>query len=402
MGLVHFFGEAELLKQRRFLGVELHALDHRRLEAVEEAQHALVFGFGVDPDHAEIRSDLIAQHALDDVQIVVDERRWLRAFGAILDVLPQALQEADVGAELFFAGALRGRADNEAAVAVFALAQNDPLQALALFVRGDLARDTGMVHGRHVDQEPALQRDVTGDARAFLADGLLGDLDQNFLAFFQQIADEGDRGILAATETASASTSSAALPVARATVAVRARTRALRALRVSCGCRRSTNFHAGVNGTVAASLRVQQGFRFSLGLFEFQFLSIFFPFGRNRLRGMSDSFGERRVMNFSDGLAGVAIQMSGAGLRFLFEFVVAFVGRSFVMDGTGLFIVDGLFFHGAGSGEDRRFILAARTHGCVGLLAYGCGLWLMDFFFHFALLNRVLCHRKGRLSGPSK
>src|SRR5258708_16709568 len=68
-----------------------------------------------------------------------------------------------------------------------ALTEHDALQALALFIGRDLPRDSGVMHGGHVNQKPARQRDVAGDARAFLGDGLFGNLDQNFLAFFQQI-----------------------------------------------------------------------------------------------------------------------------------------------------------------------------------------------------------------------
>ena len=66
---------------------------------------------------------------------------------------------------------------------------NDALQPLALFFGSNLARNAGVIHRRHVDQEAARQRDVAGDARAFLADRLLGNLDQDFLAFLQQVAD---------------------------------------------------------------------------------------------------------------------------------------------------------------------------------------------------------------------
>ena len=84
---------------------------------------------------------------------MIDQRRWLRSFGAGLDVVPQAFQEANVGAQFFFARTLRRGANDEAAVAVVALAHHDALQPLALFVGGDLARNSGMVHRRHVDQE---------------------------------------------------------------------------------------------------------------------------------------------------------------------------------------------------------------------------------------------------------
>ena len=259
----------------------------RGLEAVEEAQNALVLRFGVDPDHGEVGGDLVAQHALDDVEIVIDQRGRLRAFGAILDVLPQAFQEADVGAEFLFAGALRGGADDEASVAVLALAEDDALQALALFFGRNLARHAGVIHRRHVDQEAAGQRDVAGDARAFLADGLLGDLDQNFLAFFEQVADQRNgrdsRG--GGNAAATASTSPPAVAAAALVAgAIMAGTRTLGALRVSGGCRRSANFDAGIDGAVAAGFGVEHGFRFGLSLFEFEFFAVLFAFGGSCLR----------------------------------------------------------------------------------------------------------------------
>ncbi len=72
--LVDLFGDAELLEERRLLGVELDAADERRLEALQEAQDALVLGLGVDPDGGEVVGDLVAQDALDEVEVVVDER----------------------------------------------------------------------------------------------------------------------------------------------------------------------------------------------------------------------------------------------------------------------------------------------------------------------------------------
>src|SRR5437764_14403141 len=46
-----------------------------------------------------------------------------------------------------------------------------------------------MIHRGHIDQKTPWQCDVAGNARAFFADRLFGNLHQNFLAFFQQIAD---------------------------------------------------------------------------------------------------------------------------------------------------------------------------------------------------------------------
>src|SRR6266702_1943740 len=120
----------------------------------------------------------------------MDQRRALAGFGARLDLSPQMLQEANVGAEfVFFNVGSRGTND-EAAMSVFALAGNNSLQPLAFFFAADLARHANVIHGRHVHKEAARKGDVACDAGAFLANWFLGDLDQNLLPFLQQFADE--------------------------------------------------------------------------------------------------------------------------------------------------------------------------------------------------------------------
>ncbi len=201
--------------QRRVFGVELDAAHQRRLEAVGEAHHALVLVFGVDPDLREVGVDLVAQHALHQVEVVIDQRRRLAVLGAGLDLGPQMFQEADVGAQIFFLDVGGGGANDESAQAVFALAGDDALQALALLVGGDLARDADVVDRRHVDQEAAGQRDVAGDARALLADGLLGNLDQHLLPFLQQIGDERLIAVAVGTGARVAARATAAAAIAK-------------------------------------------------------------------------------------------------------------------------------------------------------------------------------------------
>src|SRR5437016_3731161 len=76
-------------------------------------------------------------------------------------------------------------------MSITAFAQHNPLQTLAFFFRGNFARDPGMMHGRHIDQEPSRQGYMAGDARALLGDWLFGNLHQDFLAFFQQVRNCG-------------------------------------------------------------------------------------------------------------------------------------------------------------------------------------------------------------------
>src|ERR1035437_6508683 len=186
--LVDLLGNSELLEQRSVLGVELDAPDEGRLEALQEAQDAFVLGLAVDPDGGEVVRDLVAQDALDKVEIVVDQRRRFGGFRSRLDVRPEIQQETEIAAELLFAGAFGSRAHDESAAGLALFAEENFLQAAAFAVRLDLARDSGVVDGRHEDQEAAGKRNVRGDPCTLLGDGLLRDLNENLLAGLEQIA----------------------------------------------------------------------------------------------------------------------------------------------------------------------------------------------------------------------
>ncbi len=59
--------DAELLEDRRFLAVELHAIYELRLKAADEFNHFAVFLFAVNPDGAEIIADIVAKDAFNKI-----------------------------------------------------------------------------------------------------------------------------------------------------------------------------------------------------------------------------------------------------------------------------------------------------------------------------------------------
>ena len=63
-------------------------------------------------------------------------------------------------------------------------------QARAFFGGSDFARDAGVIERGHINQKAAGQRDVAGDARAFLAQRFLGDLHDDFLALLEHVRDQ--------------------------------------------------------------------------------------------------------------------------------------------------------------------------------------------------------------------
>ena len=63
----------------------------------------------------EAFGNLVAQDALDQIEVVINQSAALAGIGTLADLAPQVQQKTDVGTEIFFAGAGRGGADDEAA-----------------------------------------------------------------------------------------------------------------------------------------------------------------------------------------------------------------------------------------------------------------------------------------------
>ncbi len=119
----------------------------------------------------------------------MDERGRPCALGAPLDLLPRLLQRLefaleDLARELFADGA-----DDDAAGILRQDLTRERAQPRALFPILDLAADADVLGVRHVDEEPAGQRDLRGDAGPFGPDRLLGDLDDDTLPFLDQLLD---------------------------------------------------------------------------------------------------------------------------------------------------------------------------------------------------------------------
>ena len=118
----------------------------------------------------------------------------------------------------------------------------NPLQPMALLVRGDLAADADVRDGWHEHQEPAGQGNMRSNARALLGDGLLGNLNQNLLARLQQIADHRQiRGLHRAARRTTAPLVATLLSAATSTAATASTAlAALLACTVSAGRRAFT------------------------------------------------------------------------------------------------------------------------------------------------------------------
>src|SRR4030095_11352436 len=100
------------------------------------------------------------------MQVVIDQCRSLRFLGPRLDFLPQTFQETDIRTQFVLRSSSGRGADDESTLAVFAFAEDDALQTLPLFLRGNLSRHTSVIDRRHVDEKAAWQGDMAGNGRA--------------------------------------------------------------------------------------------------------------------------------------------------------------------------------------------------------------------------------------------
>src|SRR5258706_2427631 len=188
-GLLELGGYAESVEDGSRARVQLHLRNQRGLEALDEPQHALVGVFVVDPDGFEAVGQLIAQDALDDIEIVMQQHRRGPALGLLTNILPEVIQKLHVGRDFFLGPSLGRGARDEAAHRTRAPRLQNAFQAQALIVARNFSRDAHVLERRHIDYVAPRQGDVRSDPRALLAQRLFRDLNDNLLAFLEQVGD---------------------------------------------------------------------------------------------------------------------------------------------------------------------------------------------------------------------
>src|SRR6266850_1449344 len=183
------------LEQRPLAGVVLDLGDELRHVALREGGELLVVLARVDQRPRGLRADHVAQHALRERQVLVEQLRRGRALRTVADRRPEVAQVAQVRAQLVLARGFGQRAQDEAALL---LRRQQLLQAVAQLraaalvldplrdadVRIRIARQSGQV-----DQQAAGQRDLRRKPRALGADRVLYHLDEHRLALGQDLFD---------------------------------------------------------------------------------------------------------------------------------------------------------------------------------------------------------------------
>ena len=188
--LVDFLLNPEFLEHRSVFGVQLHPPDQLRLKPAHEVHDLGVFLFGVHPDRAKIRRDVIAQNALHQIQIAMHQRRRFLLIRPRLDLRPGPRQEFHVRANFRrIRRRRRGPHDEPAARRALGVIHQMP-QTRTLFGRRNLPRNAVVIQRRHVNQKTPRQSHVAGNPRALLAQRFLGNLHDDFLPLLQHVRDQ--------------------------------------------------------------------------------------------------------------------------------------------------------------------------------------------------------------------
>ncbi len=133
----------------------------------------------------------VAQQLGHEALLAVDHGRSARRLELVACFLPDAVEVVEVAQDVGL-GAPAGRgADDDAAAEAMLLAEllDDAAQAVALVARFDLAGHADVIDRRHEDEKPPGERRVRRQPRALGAQRLLGDLDDDFLAFLEELLD---------------------------------------------------------------------------------------------------------------------------------------------------------------------------------------------------------------------
>ena len=165
--------------------MQFHAIDESRLKLVHKVEHGRELDFIVQTNCSIVLRQLVAQQALDEIQIPMDQCRsgFLLGFGT--NVGPEISEEPNILNEFVFAAAFRCGTDDESPGQTILVLVNDAFETRTLFIGTDFARHADVIDSRHVHQVSAGHGDVRGDTRALLAERLFGNLNQDLLTLPQ-------------------------------------------------------------------------------------------------------------------------------------------------------------------------------------------------------------------------
>src|SRR5688572_4153641 len=178
-------------EERYVIVVELQPAEIPRHEALHVFLGFVVDLLLVNQDLADVVRQVVAQRAQDRLALLVDQERCRPAFGGLLDRVPDVAEVVEVPLQLLRRAPYARRAHNRAH-AVRDLQVVHRLAELLAVVALDAARYSARARVvGHEDQEAPCQADEGRERRTLVAAFLLLDLDDQLLAFLEQVADAG-------------------------------------------------------------------------------------------------------------------------------------------------------------------------------------------------------------------
>ena len=180
--------DLEVLQDLGRLGVGLH--QHVGVVGAQEGiGPGNRFG-GVHHDPHQLRTVEIAQHAMHEVFVAVEQHRWAGALSRGLDALPLAQQAFEVVDQQLFTDPLGFGANQQTRARRLDQHPERP-QAVALVFAVDPAGDVDALAVGLQHQKTPRQGEVAGEPGTLGTRGLLHHLHQHLLAGLQQLSDAG-------------------------------------------------------------------------------------------------------------------------------------------------------------------------------------------------------------------
>ncbi len=181
--------DLEAVEQRNAVFVQLDLAGVLRHYLADEGQGFFLGFDAVDQDFADVLAQVIADGADDDVAFLVDKERRRTIQGRFLDGGPQLQQVIEVPLHFFAAAAKAGSANDQAHIGWSDQAVQRFTQFVAFFAFDTARNATGARVVRHQDQIATGKADESGQGCALVATFFFLDLNDNFLAFAQDVLD---------------------------------------------------------------------------------------------------------------------------------------------------------------------------------------------------------------------
>ena len=178
------------LEQRHGIGIGLNPPRVAGHQQLHEGLGRLVAFLALDHDFLDVAVVDVADRALDEVAVRMDQCRRNRGERLFADLVPHAGEVIEVALDLGLGAAHPGGADDQAHALGELEVRDHFLQPLAIAGRADLAADAAAARRiRHQHCVTAREAEIGGERRALVAAFFLDDLHQQHLTALDHVLD---------------------------------------------------------------------------------------------------------------------------------------------------------------------------------------------------------------------